>query len=830
MANDIVLGIRLTADGKGLAGEVRMSADAIRNLADETGKANVAAQKAAEAQRTLTEQVHSLAKEVVGATALWKAYHYAKEAALDSARYQTLGVVVEVVGRNAGYTATQMHGLEKALQKTGISMIESRQTLAMMAQANMDLAESTKLARVAQDAAVIGNLNSSEAFQRLVYGIQSGQTEVLRTIGINVNFEASYKTLAAQLHKNSDELTEYEKVQARANAVIEKGADIAGTYEAAMGTAGKQIKSMERYLDDLRVKQGEVFNEALTVGVIAFTEHLRDANHQLDEMAKNREIEQWGREVAQAMIFAANWIDNLATSVRLMVTSVAAALAESKALLTGDLQGYKTIALAWEDEVAKLTANYNRMDRAGQEYYARKRTQEQSALDHQREFVEKSLALQRLYGSYDSGTQRAAQLALANSYFPGDFPNKRADTPGGTSKKSLDEAYRVHLAHYDGQIRLTEDAAKRALHTLDQQRQLELVNDAEFYVQKNSIQRAALDNSMAILDQELVTARAKKDRVREEDLQARRDRLAAEGTDGEFGLDLIGFKASKEAERQRAELSRGQAELAGLNGQNVLFGMEGDARIEAERAIAQAAEDSRYQVQLEAMQREAGLMAQRGEMTEANARLYAARLENATQQHEARKLNITQQYLTAGQRFAALSENAKVEYVASSLSRTLAVGAQKYRELFELKKMADLAAVYTGTRKAMQLARETYPPPYGEFMAGIEMIAGMANAAVIASTSFGGGGGGGSGSVGGAAVPSIPSMPGIGVPGADRVMPTAADVAPVRRDVNVYLHGLATLRAGDLIDATIVRDQILPELVKGLQDGVGGANINLVYN
>jgi len=92
---------------------------------------------------------------------------------LMAARYETLGIVMRTVGINAGYTYKEMLEFQKGLQKTGISAIEARQSLTRMNQAQLDLTQSSKLARVAQDAAVIGAMNSSEAFNQMVYGIQS---------------------------------------------------------------------------------------------------------------------------------------------------------------------------------------------------------------------------------------------------------------------------------------------------------------------------------------------------------------------------------------------------------------------------------------------------------------------------------------------------------------------------------------------------------------------------------------------------------------------------------------------------------------------------------
>jgi hypothetical protein len=230
--------------------------------------------------------LEAMVGKVAAAFGLYKIADWVKDTALLSARYETLGVSMNVVGKNAGYTATSMAWYQKALQETGISALESRDTLTMMAAAQIDLSKSSQLARIAQDAAVIGNINSSEAFQRMIQGIRSGQTEILRTVGINVTFETGYKKLADQLGKTTGSLSELEKMQARTNMVMEYGKNIAGTYEAAMGTAGKQLKSMERYAQDLQLQIGEVFQPALNVIVEDLGKGLKNSS---EWMVKNKE-------------------------------------------------------------------------------------------------------------------------------------------------------------------------------------------------------------------------------------------------------------------------------------------------------------------------------------------------------------------------------------------------------------------------------------------------------------------------------------------------------------------------------------------------------------
>ena len=190
-----------------------------------------------------------------------------------AARYQTLGVVVRQVGQISGQTAVQVDANVSALRRMGIAGIEARKTLTQLTQAQVDIATAPGLARVAQDAAVIGGTNSSEAFEKMVHGIQSAQIEVLRTIGINVNFEQSYAKLAASLGKTTSDLTEQEKVQARLNAVMEAGEKISGSYEAAMTTLGKQMSSIPRIQQDLATDLGKLIVDlaSATGGVKAYT-------------------------------------------------------------------------------------------------------------------------------------------------------------------------------------------------------------------------------------------------------------------------------------------------------------------------------------------------------------------------------------------------------------------------------------------------------------------------------------------------------------------------------------------------------------------------------
>lgn len=233
----------------------------------------------------------------IGALALLK---LAKDAVLLAARYETLGVVMNILGRNVGKTSAQMATLETALRKTGISAIQARNNIARMVGAQIDLANATDLARIAQDAAVIANLDSSAAFERLITGISTGQSRVLRTMGLFIDFGAAIDAAADASGRAADSFTELEKTQIRANAVLAGAGQIAGAYESALETAGKQLGSMRRHVSNLMVALGDPAMPTFTEAVFGMSDMIENFSAVVVE---NKDIlTEWADRLADAFV------------------------------------------------------------------------------------------------------------------------------------------------------------------------------------------------------------------------------------------------------------------------------------------------------------------------------------------------------------------------------------------------------------------------------------------------------------------------------------------------------------------------------------------------
>jgi hypothetical protein len=448
-----------------------------------------AAAKAKEEERNANQRLSDGLQLLAAGYAALKIGEYIKDSAMLAARYETLDVVMGVVGRTAGYTKTQMDATAQAVAKQGITMTESRNNVIKLVQAHVDLSHASDLARIAQDAAVIGNINSSEAFERLVNGVARGNVLILRNIGINVNLQSAYAQMADSLGKSTLQLTENERVQARLNAVLERGTDIAGTYEAAMDTASKQITSMKRYTEDLRTTFGEVFTESLTIGVMALTDGLKDANGEINELAKNDQLADWGRDVTDVFVKIANTVDNVWIGMRRVALSIqhdmnldqikkrfAAELKEKddrtgtqkffgqSTAVTDRINAERNIAVGlenaeYEKQIADLGSKVDRFERSSDERraarLAKKKKDADERLKVDQDYATRATALLIANANKSVEEQRAAQAKLAKEVYQG-TPTYR-DSEERATKPKVDQADNTRLQ--DTLARIEKEAA-----------------------------------------------------------------------------------------------------------------------------------------------------------------------------------------------------------------------------------------------------------------------------------------------------------------------------------------------------------------------------------
>jgi hypothetical protein len=173
--------------------------------------------------------------------------------------------------------------------------------------------------------------------------------------------------------------------------------------------------------------------------------------------------------------------------------------------------------------------------------------------------------------------------------------------------------------------------------------------------------------------------------------------------------------------------------------------------------------------------------------------------------HKAKLGDIDAKAALAKQKFEKLTGAAQTKQIVSTLAARTAAMANMSKGMFRIAQMAAVANTVVNTRSAMELARATYASPLGEIMAGVELVAGMANLAAIKSQKFGGGGSvsGGAGGGGGGGAAAAASAP---------VQLTADDViAPPPQPINVTVDGS--------IDPTGAR-RIIEAINEATEDGL----------
>jgi hypothetical protein len=188
---------------------------------------------------------------------------------LYAARTQELNIVLTSLAKVHNINTQEITNQEEAIKRLNITTQDARETLAKFINVGFDIKSAGPLARVAQDLAVIGNKNTSEELNQLVVAIQTLQSRNLRNAGVFLTVDEVLDKLSATSGRARDSFSTLEKQQALLNAVMEYGGRVAGTYQAAMGTTAKQLRSLDRQFKEAQNAIGQDFVGSLGLAVQA---------------------------------------------------------------------------------------------------------------------------------------------------------------------------------------------------------------------------------------------------------------------------------------------------------------------------------------------------------------------------------------------------------------------------------------------------------------------------------------------------------------------------------------------------------------------------------
>jgi phage-related protein len=186
-----------------------------------------------------------------------------------AARVDELNYALDAIGKSTGLGGQALADEAAEVKGMGIEMEIAQKAVLKFAQNNLELGKASDIARIAQDLAIISGENSTDTFNKLTHAVITGRSEVLKSVGIQENAGQMYAKFAKSIGKTTKELNYQEKQQAVLAGVMAEGVKVFGTYEAAMKSPGKTLRSFKRLHNELQVAMGDVLLKAFGPLILA---------------------------------------------------------------------------------------------------------------------------------------------------------------------------------------------------------------------------------------------------------------------------------------------------------------------------------------------------------------------------------------------------------------------------------------------------------------------------------------------------------------------------------------------------------------------------------
>ncbi len=223
---------------------------------------------------------------------------FAKDAAMVGARTETLEIAMNQVGKTYGMSAASLKYYVNELKGAGITTQESMLAVTKFLASGLPLDRLKELATRARDIGVVAGVNTSEALNRMVQGIITGEQETLRRLMIQVGHtDDIYKRYAATLGTTADQLNSVQKAQAVLNEVMRLSAGFAGVAAEADASVGKQMASMTRFAEEAKNSLWALFGPVMLEVIQQMSKGWKELKTWAD--ANKESLSAWGKSIAE---------------------------------------------------------------------------------------------------------------------------------------------------------------------------------------------------------------------------------------------------------------------------------------------------------------------------------------------------------------------------------------------------------------------------------------------------------------------------------------------------------------------------------------------------
>lgn len=208
----------------------------------------------------------------------------AQQGLMLAGRFNEMENAAIAIGRSYGITDDATRESIELLEDAGIRYDVAAQSAAQLIRNQIDLANATDLASVAQATGILIGADSSETMSRLIHAISTGNTAMLTYMGITVTKNDIDQEALELYGRTTEALTGQEKMQARVNAIIKASVPIMGVYGSAMESPTKALRSLTgRELPTLGATMMQTFLPAFKTGVDAVRGFVKALNAAMDE-------------------------------------------------------------------------------------------------------------------------------------------------------------------------------------------------------------------------------------------------------------------------------------------------------------------------------------------------------------------------------------------------------------------------------------------------------------------------------------------------------------------------------------------------------------------